>query len=227
VHIPDGLMDPTVLVIGWLIALPVVAYAIYKVSKTIDEKTVPFMAVLAAGIFIAQMLNFPVGGGTTGHLIGATLACILLGVYGSVVVMTVILVIQCLVFGDGGLTALGLNLLNMAVIAPLATAAVLLALKGRGQYASTFTASWMAVFLASTACALQLSFSYDLSGGDYGIEGIIAIPSMMAWHALIGIGEGIITTGIVAFLSKVSPESLRMQIGRKNEVDDIGQEVAA
>ena len=102
IRIPDGLMDPTVLVIGWLIALPVVAYAIYKVSKTIDEKTVPFMAVLAAGIFIAQMLNFPVGGGTTGHLIGATLACNLLGLDGSVVVMTVILVIQCLVFGDGG-----------------------------------------------------------------------------------------------------------------------------
>ncbi len=226
-HIPDGLMDPTVLVIGWLVALPVVAYAIYKVSKTIDEKTVPFMAVLAAGIFVAQMLNFPVGGGTTGHLVGATLACILLGVYGSVMVMTVILVIQCLMFGDGGITALGLNLLNMAVIAPFATFFVIKLLKRQNQYVSTFTASWIAVFFASTACALQLAFSYSLSGGEYGIEGIISIPAMMGWHALIGIGEGLVTTGIIAFLAKVSPESLKMQIGRPEDPEPNLKEVAA
>jgi cobalt/nickel transport system permease protein len=225
-HIPDGLMDPTVLVIGWLLALPVIAYAIVKVDKTIDEKKVPFMAILAAGIFIAQMLNFPVGGGTTGHLVGATLAVILLGVYGSVVIMTVILCIQCLVFGDGGLTALGLNLLNMAVIAPFAAAAVLYVFKGRARYASTFSASWLAVFLAAAACAVQLSMSFTISNGEYGIEGIIAIPTMLAWHALIGIGEGIITTGIVAFLAKVSPETLKMQLGRPDDIEPIIKEVA-
>jgi|WetSurMetagenome_2_1015567.scaffolds.fasta_scaffold07557_2 cobalt/nickel transport system permease protein len=224
-HIPDGLMDPVVLIIGWLLALPVIAYAIVKVDKTIDEKKVPFMAILAAGIFIAQMLNFPVGGGTTGHLIGATLAVILLGVYGSVVIMTVILTIQCLVFGDGGITALGLNLLNMAVIAPFAAAAVLLLFKGRAKNASTFSAAWLAVFMAATACALQLSMSFDLSNGEYGIEGIIAIPTMLAWHALIGVGEGIITTGIVAFLAKVSPETLKMQLGRPDDMEPMAAEV--
>ena len=118
-HIPDGLMSPEVLILGWVLAVPVIAFAIWKLNKNIDERAIPFMAMLAAGIFIAQMLNFPVGGGTTGHLIGAALAVILLGPYAAIVVLTAILMIQCFVFGDGGITALGLNLVNMAVVAPI------------------------------------------------------------------------------------------------------------
>jgi len=95
-------MDPAVVIMGWALALPVIALAIYKLNKTVDERMVPFMAILAAGIFVAQMLNFPIGGGTTGHLIGAALAVVLLGLYGGILVMTTILVIQCLIFGDGG-----------------------------------------------------------------------------------------------------------------------------
>jgi cobalt/nickel transport system permease protein len=83
------------------------------------------------------------------------------------------------------------------------------------------------VFVASTACALQLAFSYDLSNGEYGIAAIVAIPAMMGWHSLIGIGEALITTGIVAFLAKVSPESLKMQIGRPEDPEPGQKEVAA
>jgi len=215
-HIPDGLMDPAVLIAGWLLALPVIAFAVSKVNKTIDDKKVPFMAVLAAGIFVAQMLNFPVGGGTTGHLVGAALATILLGVYGSIVVMTVILVIQCLVFGDGGITALGLNLLNMAVTASLVSYVVIRISNGRSRSGTAAFASWMSIFVAATVCGLELAFSYAISGGSYGIDGVVAIPTMMGWHVLIGIGEAIITVGVVSFLAKIAPEMLAMKLDEKS-----------
>jgi cobalt/nickel transport system permease protein len=207
-HIPDGLMAPEIWMAGYLLALPMVAYAVSKVGRTIDEKAVPFMAILAAGIFVAQMLNFPVGGGTTGHFLGAALAVLLLGLWGGVVVITVVLMIQCLVFGDGGVTALGLNLLNMAVIAPLTAAIALKAFKGRSQYPTIFLAAWSSVFLAAMACAAELAMSFTVSGGQYGI----VLPAMAGWHLLIAIGEGIITFGVVAFLSNIAPETLRMKI---------------
>ena len=109
-HIPDGLMDPWVFIVGWALALAALAVALVKVNKNVDERTIPLMALLAAGIFVAQMLNFPVGGGTSGHLIGAALAVALVGLWPAMIIMTAIVVIQGLLFGDGGITAMGLNL---------------------------------------------------------------------------------------------------------------------
>jgi len=209
-HIPDGLMDPMVIIMGWALALPVIALAIYKLNRSVDERMVPFMAILAAGIFVAQMLNFPIGGGTTGHLIGAALAVVLLGLYGGILVMTTILVIQCLIFGDGGLTALGLNLLNMAVVAPLVAYGGLRLLK-RGTTEKGLTvplAAWTSVFVTALLCGVQLGLSYTLSGGAFGIDWIISLPAMGIYHAFIAFGEAIITTGVVLFLSKVAPETL-------------------
>jgi len=218
VHIPDGLMAPEIWILGWLIALPVIALAVYKVGKTVDEKTVPFMAMLGAGIFVAQMVNFPVGGGTSGHLIGAALAAALLGVYGSVVVLTVILVIQCFVFGDGGVTALGLNLLNMAVIAPFAAAGIFRIFRGRYEKVGIPVGAWISVFLAALACAVQLGFSYSLSGGAYGIQMNLALISMAGWHIVIGVGEAIITTGVVLYLYRVAPDLIRRPSKEVKEV---------
>lgn len=215
-HIPDGLMDPAVVVAGWALALPVIALAVYRLNKKIDERMVPFMAILAAGIFVAQMLNFPVGGGTTGHLVGAALAVVLLGLYGGIVVMSTILVIQCLVFGDGGLTALGLNLLNMAVIAPLTAYGALKLLKGRNTFAVP-VAAWASVFLAALVCGLMLALSYSISGGDFGIVASVSIPAMAGWHAIIAIGEAIITTGVVVFISRVAPEMLDMNKAQESK----------
>ncbi|OPY32541.1 MAG: cobalt transport protein CbiM [Methanomassiliicoccales archaeon PtaU1.Bin124] len=210
-------MAPEVWILGFILALPVVAYAFYRVGRTVDERTVPFMALLAAGIFVAQMLNFPVGGGTTGHLVGATLAVLLLGTWGGVVVMTVILTIQCLVFGDGGITALGLNLLNMAVIAPLVTGGILYVFRGKFALPATSAAAWTSVFLGAFAAAVELGLSYSISGGEYGMAMSLAVPAMLGWHLFIGIGEAIITVGIVAFLTRVAPETLKMRIGRPQE----------
>lgn len=200
-------MDPAVFLAGWAVAAVVLAVALLKVNKTVDEKAVPLMALLAAGIFVAQMLNFPVGMGVTGHLIGAALAVYMLGPLAAMVVMTVILLIQGLVFGDGGLTALGLNILNMAIIAPL-TAWGILTLTGRKGW-SVPVAAWASVMTAAAACAFELAISYTVSGGVYGITGGLAIPTMLGYHALIGVGEAIITGGVVAYLAKVAPETIR------------------
>jgi len=217
-HIPDGLMDPIVVGAGWALALPIIALAVYRLKKNLNERAVPFMAILAAGIFVAQMLNFPVAAGTTGHLIGATLAVALLGLYGGIVVMTTILVIQCLVFGDGGLTALGLNLLNMAVVAPLVAYGVLRTTrKGLDNWNGIGVplAAWTSVLTAALFCGVQLALSYSLSGGSYGIEALLSIPTMGVYHAMIGVGEAVITTGVVLFLSRVAPETLEFGMRAK------------
>lgn len=203
------MMDPAIVILGWALALPVIALSVYKLNKRVDERMVPFMAILAAGIFVAQMLNFPVGGGTTGHLVGAALAVVLVGLYGSVLIMTTILVIQCLIFGDGGLTALGLNLLNMAVIAPLVAHGVL-RFAPNHRSLTVPLAAWASVFIAALSCGLMLAASYSISGGDFGIVASVSIPAMAGWHAIIAVGEAIITTGVVVFISRVAPEMLEI-----------------
>ncbi|MBI0584268.1 MAG: energy-coupling factor ABC transporter permease [Methanomassiliicoccus sp.] len=203
-------MAPEVWITGWVIALIGLGIMFWKLGRKLDERTMPMMAILAAGIFVAQMLNFPIGGGTTGHLIGAALATILLGPYAAMLIITAILTIQCLVFGDGGVTALGLNILNMAIIAPLVTYGVMLAFGENRKVVSTPVAAWTSVFVASTVCAAQLALSYSLTGGAYGIPGTLAFPAMMGYHAVIGIGEAAVTTGVVLFLAKVSPEMLKL-----------------
>ena len=207
-HIPDGWMDPAVVIIGWVISIAVLAVVMARVNKRVDERSVPLMALLAAGIFVAQIINFPVGGGTSGHLIGATLAVALVGLGPAMVVMTAILIIQSLLFGDGGITALGLNILNMAIIAPLVSYAIISV--ARGSTWSVPLAAWASVFIAALACAAQLGASYVISGGAYGLEPVVSLASMGGWHALIGIGEAIITGGVIAYLAHVAPEMLHM-----------------
>lgn len=214
-HIPDGLMDPLIAAIGWIVALVFLGYAIYRINGKVDDKTIPFMAILGAGIFVAQMLNFPIGGGTTGHLLGAALAAFLLGPWGALVIISVILVIQALIFGDGGLTAMGLNIMNMAVIGSLVAWGTIRIFPNKYEKLAIPIAAWTSVFVASIFAAVELSTSYSISGGIYGISATIAFPTMLGYHAIIGIGEGVITGAIIYYLAKVAPETLRMQIKSK------------
>jgi cobalt ECF transporter T component CbiQ/cobalamin biosynthesis protein CbiM len=204
----DGLMSPPVWIAGWVLILPILAYALYKVNRSIDERIIPFVALLAAAIFVAQMLNFPILGGTSGHLVGAALATFLVGPMLSIVLITVVLTMQ-LMFGDGGITAYGLNVLNMAVIGSLSAWLVLSAAPKDKRVLALPFAAWASVFCAATACALELSLSYV--PGEYGVAPWIAFPTMLASHALIGIGEAIITTGVVIYLAKISPSLLRLR----------------
>jgi len=219
-HIPDGLMDPLVAAAGWLVAFAVLALTTRALNRKMDDRQIPLMAVLAAGIFVAQMLNFPIGAGTTGHLVGAALAAILLGPYAGMAVMMVILAIQCLLFGDGGITALGLNFVNMGIIGCLTGHYVFRAFPDKYRTAGIFAAAWLAVFLGALACALELSLSHVMSGGSFGIAPAIAFPLMSVYHAVIGVGEAIVTTGILAYLGQVAPEMLRLS--RKAELKPAG-----
>jgi cobalt/nickel transport system permease protein len=219
-HIPDGLMDPLVAGLGWAEFATVAAVAVYMSGKRVRDKDLPRIAVLCAGVFVAQMLNFPVGGGTTGHLIGGALLAILVGPVVAIVGMTVVLAVQALMFGDGGLTAFGLNAVNMAVIAPLAGWGVYTmlrpllsrgeALPGKaftpGEAVAIGAGAWASVFVAAAACAAELAVSYAISGGAYGIAATVSVPAMLGYHAVIGIGEAAITVGVAAYVLLVAPE---------------------
>lgn len=213
-HVPDGLMDPVVAAIGLIEFALVISAALFFARKSMHGKNLTRIAVLSAGIFVAQMVNFPIGGGTTGHLIGGALFAIMVGPTTAMVGMTVVLLIQALMFGDGGITAFGLNAVNMAVIAPLSGWGIFNLLrpivrgsKRLGEGVAIAAASWASVVIAAAACAAELSVSYAISGGNYGIAATVSVPAMLGYHAVIGIGEAIITTGVIAYLHDVSPET--------------------
>lgn len=199
-HIPDGFLSLVVAGVAWLLAILALAYAVVRTNQQLGEKQVPLMGVMAAFIFAAQMLNFPVAGGTSGHLIGATLAAIVLGPWAGVLVITSVVAVQALLFQDGGLIALGANTLNMAVIACLVGYYVyvglqrLLGARPWVNLAGAFVAAWLSVFVTSLACAVQLGLS-----GSSPIQ--VALPAMAGIHALIGVGEGLITAAALAFIT--------------------------
>ncbi len=198
-HIPDGFLSFPVAIVLWIISIIVVGYSLKRVSKDIGERKVPLMGVLAAAIFAGQMLNFAVAGGTSGHLMGAAIATILLGPWAAILVMTSVVSVQALIFQDGGLLALGANIFNMGVIGVAVSYAVyttirkLAGAKPWGIFVGGFLAAWLSIFIASLAAALELAFSGTSPAN-------IAVPAMAGIHAIIGVGEGLITLGVLAFI---------------------------
>jgi len=206
-HIPDGFLSVLVSIIFWIVSAAFIAVALKRVSRDLGEREAPLMGVLAAAIFAGQMLNFTVTGGTSGHLLGAALAAILVGPWAAMLVMTAVVATQALIFQDGGLVVLGANLFNMAVVGVAVGYTVyrLVQKLAGGQrwgiLTGGFLAAWASIFIASLSCALQLS----LSGTS---PAQIAVPAMAGIHALIGIGEGLITFGALAFVLTARPDIL-------------------
>lgn len=206
-HIPDGFVSAPVAAAGYVVAGIVLAIAIRRANRRLKEKQAPLMGVMAAFIFAAQMMNFPVAGGTSGHILGATLATILLGPWAAIIVMTCVIGVQALVFQDGGLAALGLNVFNMGIAPVILTSIVyqsaLLVSAGRkrGTYAGAFAAAWLSVELAAALTSVELAFS-DTSPFR------IVLPSMIGVHALIGVGEGLITVAALAFVMSTRADLL-------------------
>ena len=164
---------------------------------------------MAAFVFAAQMFNFPVGGGTSGHFMGATLIAILLGPWASVLIMTTVLTVQCLVFQDGGLTALGANIFNMGIMGGFLgyyvnTAIQLFAQDKKGIFIGGFAAAWCSIVLSAVCCAIELGIS-----GTIPLK--IVVPAMAGIHAIIGIGEGLITIATLSLLTRVRPDLLQLQ----------------
>ncbi len=199
-HIPDGFLSLGVSLVCWVLAIIGIGLALKRSSESIGERQVPLMGVLSAFIFAAQMLNFTVAGGTSGHLVGGALAAIMLGPWAGILTMTTVVAIQALLFQDGGLLVMGANILNMAILSTLVAYGVyrgMIALaRGRrwGLLGGGFVAAWASVVVSAVATATQLAFS-----GTSPLA--VALPAMAGVHVLIGIGEGLITVGALTFVA--------------------------
>ena len=204
-HIPDGFVSGPINIATYLVSIAVCGLAVVRANKTMGERQVPLLGVTAAFIFAAQMLQFPVAGGTSGHFLGAILAAVLLGPLNACLIMALVLAIQCLGFADGGLTALGTNIFNMGIIGGIVCYWLFRALKfilpktRVGFLASVAIAAWSSVVLASAVCALELAIS-----GTSPLK--IALPAMAGIHALIGLGEAIITVVVLNVVLASRPD---------------------
>ncbi|MGD8821748.1 MAG: energy-coupling factor ABC transporter permease [Anaerolineales bacterium] len=206
-HIPDGFLSTLIAVIGWVLALGVIGLALRQTRKQLGERQIPLMGVLAAFIFAAQAINFPVAGGTSGHLLGGALAAIVIGPWAGVLVMTAVIAVQGLLFQDGGLLVMGWNILNMGVFTAFTGYAAynfmrqMLGQSKGARLAGAFFGAWVSVMVGAIATSFELALS-----GTTSLS--LALPAMAGVHALIGLGEGLITTGAVALLEASRPEVL-------------------
>ena len=203
-HIPDGFLSIVISVLCWAITVAILGTAVSRTNKSLGERQVPLMGVMAAFIFAAQMINFPVAGGTSGHLLGGALAAITLGPWAGMLVMTAVIAVQGLLFQDGGLLVMGANILNMGLL----TAAV-----GYGLYRSVLgknpttklavagISAWLSVMTGALATSLQLWLS-----GTARLD--IVVPAMLTVHALIGLGEALITVAALSFIFRTRPDIL-------------------
>lgn len=208
-HIPDGFISPEIAVFTWIITIGFLAWSWKKAKSAYTQSLAPLLAVSSAFVFVAQMLNFPIVYGTSGHLVGGTFLAVVLGPYAAILSMTIVLLMQALFFADGGMFTLGANIFNMAVIGGLSFFLVKLLSgkdgKNKRFYLSVFAASWLSVVLGALACALEIGFSPIFSEAG-GIA--VTVPAMLFWHVLIGLGEAAITTTFITQLYRLQPTVL-------------------
>jgi cobalt/nickel transport system permease protein len=204
-HVPDGFLTVPISAIAWVLTMVAVGLALRNAQTRFDERLVPLAGIMAAFIFAGQMINFPVAGGTSGHLVGATLAVILLGPWLGLLVMAAVVGLQALLFQDGGLVVMGANILIMGVVpafvgfgiyrlAAKRTRNVVLGVSG--------LAAWLSVLAAAFVTALLLWLS-----GTSGLR--VVMPAMLGVHVLIGIGEALITIAALAFVLQTRPDLMR------------------
>jgi cobalt/nickel transport system permease protein len=207
-HIPDGLIatnEPSsvaIAILMWVVSLAFLAWSWKKVKATYNRSITALLAISSAFVFAAQMINFPVAFGTSGHLVGGTFLAVLLGPYAAMLSMTIVLLMQAFFFADGGIMAFGMNAFNMAVIGGLSF--FLIRLFTRGQVGSrrfipsVFVASWISVMAGALVAALEVSPAFV--GGV-----MVTVPSMLLYHSLIGLGEGAITAVLISSIQRMQP----------------------
>ncbi len=206
-HIPDGFLSLPVITVTWLFAIVLITIALKQVESEYQDRAVPLMGVCAAFIFAAQMINFPIPGGTSGHLLGGTLAGVLLGPWAGSLVMSVVFMVQGFVFQDGGITAMGANIFNMGLIGTFGgyylfrTVRNLVGHQLRGIIIGTAIASWFSVVVASAIAAIELAISGT-------VPLVVGITAMVGWHVMIGVGEALVTVSTVIFIWRSRPDLL-------------------
>jgi cobalt/nickel transport system permease protein len=202
-HIPDGFLDTKTITATTAFAATGVGAAWRQIRLRFPQEQIPLLGLAAAFVFAAQMLNFPVAGGTSGHLMGSVLATVLLGPGAAIIVMSSVLLVQCLLFADGGLLALGANIFNMAIVGVLTGHGIYAGVQRiftgpTGRIAAIALASWCSVMLASLCCAGELAWSGTVSWRT-------AFPAMSGIHAIIGAGEAMITCLVVIAILRGRP----------------------
>ena len=203
-HIPDSFIPLDQAVIYWVIALPFIIMSMRWARKELDEMKVPILAALAAGIFAIQAMNIPIGMGTSGHMVGAALVAIVFGSpWAGVLVLTLVLLVQGFAFGDGGITAMGANILNMGVVSGFVGYYTYVTLrKSVGTSIAAFGGAWLGLFISSIVCAVQMWIAdiFPL------VPGLVA---MGTYHLIIGfVGEGLITAVVITAIAKSRPDLL-------------------
>lgn len=194
-HIPDGYLTLNLSAVMWILSILVIGYSVKRAGK--ENFNTAMMGIVSAGIFAAQMLNWPIPGGTSAHFVGGALAGILLGPYAGSIAMASVLIIQALIYGDGGLIALGANLWNMAIVNVFAGYYIYRALQVFNRDIASFVAGWAGITLAAIFAGIELGLSSDFR---YAIA--LTVPAMGLWHGILGIVEGIITSGIVSYVQR-------------------------
>jgi cobalt/nickel transport system permease protein len=203
-HIPDGFLDGKTAAVAAGLSAAGVGVALRRVRQELPPRKIPLLGLSAAFLFAAQMVNFPVAGGTSGHLIGGALVAALLGPSAAVVVVTTVLIVQCFLFQDGGVLALGANVFNMAIVNSVAGYTVYrvvcrLQSGVRGQVTAIAFAGWSATVLAAVCCAGELAWSRI-------VPWQAAFPAMSTVHMLIGVGEGLISALVLLAVQHARPD---------------------
>jgi cobalt/nickel transport system permease protein len=215
-HIPDAVLDPRVAAATFAVGGVGLVYCLRAVERQLRDRTTSVMGMMSAFIFAAQMVNFPVGPGVSGHLLGGVLAAVMLGPWAGATVIAAVLIVQCFLFGDGGLTALGANFVNMGLVGSVAGYAIYAPIRRRiggrrGILLGAMAAAWFTVLLAAGTCAVELSISGRR--GDF-----FPLLSWMALvHAAIGLGEALITGLVVRFVLLTRPDLIEAEADRPED----------
>lgn len=208
-HIPDGFIPITQGIVYWIIALVFIALALRWARKELSEEKVPIVAVLAAAIFAMQAFNLPVGMGTSGHLVGGALAAIVLGSpFAAVFILSIVLIIQGVIFGDGGITTMGVNIINMGVIGGFVGYYGYTGIRAviKNPYVSAGIAAWFACLIPALAASVELW----IAGTFPLVPGLVA---MGTYHAAIGIIEGVVTAAAVYLIIHARPDLMDTKTG--------------
>jgi len=203
-YIPDGLLSLIVSVVFWIVSIILIIVAARRTQGELGERQIPLMGIMAAFIFAAQMINFPVAGGTSGHLLGGALAAIVLGPWAAILVMTSVIGLQALLFQDGGLLVMGANIFNMGILTALIGYGIYRGAAGQrlgARLSVAGVAAWLSVMAGAFMTAMQLWLSGTSPLG-------IVMPAMLGVHAIIGIGEALITVAALSFITKTRPDLL-------------------
>jgi len=221
-HIPDGFIPLWQCAIYYVVLIVALYFSLRWARKNLDEKMVPLMAVLAAGIFAIMSMNVPIPWGTSGHMVGGALVAIIFcAPEAAVIIFTLVLLVQGLFFGDGGLTALGANVLNMGIIGGFTGLYVFKALRNPlGKVLSIFIASWLAIFLAAEAVGVEMWLVGTFPLG-------LGLMFMGLYHSVIGIIEGILTVVVILAIEKTRPDLLAWNRKKMGDLKPEASEVTA